>query len=281
MCARPGGMKCEDNGLDRLKVLFARCLAALMLFMLLCPAAMAEEAKMDGFYDLKPLIGEREGETAVLLLDRTYYSGETIYKGTTGRPLNGSCALHCGAVLISNLRGEIVTGQQVAKANNRDIKDARRWTPFVSWGKVASAFGVSVQTENLAQYGNNLKNKGIGAEERRARKMEHITEVFRTRSADGGLMIHFNSSGRLNGSGTHRHAVVMVGYIERDGQITDLLINDSSVPAPEGVCIRMSESSLPVSIIGQRRLDKVKAEGGDIAMLLMDYAVSCRWAYAN
>ena len=271
-------MKCEDNGLDRLKVLFARVLAALMLVTLLAPAAMAEEAKMDGFYDLQPLIGEREGETAVLLLDRTYYSGETIYKGTTGRPLNGSCALHCGAVLISNLRGEIVTGQQVAKANNRDIKDARRWTPFVSWGKVASAFGIDLFTENLAQYGNNLKNRGVGTDERRARKMAKILDVFRASGQNAGMMLHFNSSGRLNGSGTHRHAVVLMGYIKQNGEIVDLLINDSSVPAPGGACVRMSESSLPESILGQKKADQARARGENVAMLLMDYAVSCRWA---
>ncbi len=256
----------------------ARFLAVFLLLALLLPQAQAEEPKMDGFYDLGPLVSEREGETVVLLLDRTYYSGEMIFKGHTGRPLNGACALHCGAVLISNLRGEKVTGQQVAKANNRDIHNENRWTPFVSWGKVASAFGISVKTVNLAQYGSNLKSHGVKTADRRVMKMERIVEIFRDSAEAGGLMLHFNSSGRMNGSGNHRHAVVLVGYIERDGRVADLLINDSSVPAPEGVCIRMSESSLPVSIIGQRKLDKALEAGEDIAMLLMDYAVSCRWA---
>ena len=264
--------------MDMLKTLPVRFAVFLLLLAFLCLPAQAEETRMDGFYELKPLVSEREGETAVLLMERSYYSGDMIFKGNTSRPLNGACALHCGAVLISNLHGETVTGQQVAKANNRDIRNEARWTPYVSWGKVASAFGIGVHTSDLAQYGNSLKNHGVKTGDRRVRKMEHIVEIYRNSVEAGGMMIHFNSSGRLNGSGIHRHAVVLVGYIERDGRIADLLVNDSSVPAPEGVCIRMSESSLPVSIIGQKKLDKALDGGEDIAMLLMDYAVSCRWA---
>ena len=264
--------------MDMLKTLPVRFAVFLLLLAFLCLPAQAEETRMDGFYELKPLVSEREGETAVLLMERSYYSGDMIFKGHTSLPLNGACALHCGAVLISNLHGETVTGQQVAKANNRDIRNEARWTPYVSWGKVASAFGIGVHTSDLAQYGNSLKNHGVKTGDRRVRKMEHIVEIYRNSVEAGGMMIHFNSSGRLNGSGIHRHAVVLVGYIERDGRIADLLVNDSSVPAPEGVCIRMSESSLPVSIIGQKKLDKALDGGEDIAMLLMDYAVSCRWA---
>ena len=72
-------MKCEDNGLDRLKVLFARVLAALMLVTLLTPAAMAEEAKMDGFYDLKPLIGEREGASLLAITIEHVNVNSTMY----------------------------------------------------------------------------------------------------------------------------------------------------------------------------------------------------------
>ena len=257
----------------------AGCLAVLMLLQVVsCPVpASAENAPMDGYYDLSAIAAADEGETAVLLMDSSYYSGDMIYKGRTGRPLNGACAMHCASVLISNLRGEIVTGQEVARANNRDIRDERRWTPFVSWGKVASQFDISVRTEDLAQYGNYLKNHKIRTDERRARKMARIVEIYRDRAKNVGMMIHFNSSGKLNGSGNHRHAVVLVGYIERDGEIVDLLINDSSVAAPGGACVRMSRSSLPEPIIGAKKYMKALESGEDIAMLLMDYAVSCRW----
>ena len=257
-----------------------RILAGLLalLAVLGCGMARADGGGGDGYYDLREIALPREGESVILLRESSYYSGDTIYKGSTGRPLNGACALHCAAVLISNLRGETVTGQQVAKANNRDIRQERSWTPFVSWGKVASAFGVSVRTENMAQYGNQLKNHGVKTAGRRTQKMARLVEIMRASALDGGLMIHFNSSGRLNGSGTHRHAVVLMGYIEQNGEIVDLLINDSSVPAPGGACVRMSESSLPESILGQKKADQARTKGENVAMLLMDYAVSCRWA---
>ncbi len=261
-----------------MEAILRKAAALLLLLPLLGFSALAEEQYGDGYYDLAPIIEAREDENVVLFLDRSYYSGEQIYKGSTRRPLNGACAMHCGAVLISNLRGEAVTGQQVAKANNRDIQDEKRWTPFVSWGKVASAFGIDLFTENLAQYGNNLKNRGVGTDERRARKMAKILDVFRASGQNAGMMLHFNSSGRLNGSGTHRHAVVLVGYIERGGEVVDLLVNDSSVAAPKGACVRMSESSLPESIIGAKKTQKALEKGESVAMLLMDYAVSCRWA---
>ena len=248
----------------------------LLLVLALClPRAGAEG---DGFYALDGLARTAEGETAVLLLDRTYYSGDTIYKGTTGKPLKGACALHCAAVVFSNLRGEAIGGQRIAAANNRDIHQASSWTPFVSWGKVASQFGFRVQTADMAQYGANLKRHGVKTAERRARKMARLAEILEASGAGSGVIVHFNSSGQLNGSGSHRHAVVLMGYIAEDGRIVDLLVNDSSLPAPEGVCVRMSESSLPVSILGQKRTDSAAAQGENLAMILMDYAVSCRWA---
>ena len=109
------------------------------------------------------------------------------------------------------------------------------------------------------------------------RKMARLVELLGQSAPDSGLVVHFNSSGRLNGSGTHRHAVVLIGWIERDGAIVDLLVNDSSIPAPLGVCVRMSESSLPVSILGKRKAGQADARGDNLAMILMDYAVSCRW----
>ena len=246
--------------------------------MTFCLPCFAEETGTDGFYDLPQIVEERDGEHAVLLLDRTYYSGETIYKGSTRKPLNGACALHCAAVLISNLRQEAVTGQRVAKANNRDIRNDTSWTPFVSWGKVASAFGVSIQTANMAQYGERLKKRGVSTSERRMEKLERLLEIFRESAPDSGLIVHFNSSGRLNGSGTHRHAVVLMGYLEREGEIVDLLINDSSVLTPGGACVRMSESSLPVSILGKKKAERAEQAGENLTLVLMDYAVSCRWA---
>ncbi len=249
------------------------CLAALA-------AAAAAESAPDGFYSLTPN-GIAADETAMLLLERSYYSGETIYKGSTGKPLNGACALHCAAVVISNLTGEAVSGQRIAAANNRDIRREASWTPFVSWGKIASAFQVSFHTENMAQYGSNLKNRGVKTAERRLRKAERLAALLGERSPDGGLIVHFNSSGQLNGSGAHRHAVVLMGYVTRDGALVDLLVNDSSLPAPEGVCVRMSASSLPESILGARKAAQARERGDNLTMLLMDYAVSCRWADIN
>ena len=274
MSARDGRMRHNFETTD----LARKGLAVALALWLLTAAALADGGAGDGFYELGAIPQVGEGEEAVLLLERSYYSGDPVYKGKTDLPLNGACALHCGAVLISNLRGEMVTCQQVAQANNRDIRDDKRWTPFVSWGKVASAFGISLHTENIAQYGDYLRNHGIKKDDRRGMKMSHLVELFRDSGQNGGMMIHFNSSGRLNGSGTHRHAVVLVGYIQRDGQITDLLINDSSIPAPQGACVRMSASSLPASIIGEKQVDRLRSKGEDIAMILMDYAVSCRWA---
>ena len=256
-----------------------RWLALLLAALLFCQAVCLAEGGGDGFYDLTALAEVREGEQAVLLVQRSYYSGETIYKGTTNKPLNGACALHCAAVLISNLRGEALTGQQVAKANNRDIRRETSWTPFVSWGKLSSAFHVGVKTQNVAQFSANLKQRGVKTRERRERKLEKILEIFREKAGNTGLILHFNSSGHLNGSGTHRHAVVLVGYVENGGEIVDLLVNDSSIPAPGGACVRMSESSLPVSILGKKKAEKTAAQGESLTLLLMDYAVSCRWIF--
>ena len=256
-----------------------RAITALLLAVLLAGQAccLAEYTGADAFYDLSALPVLSEGETARLLLSRSYYSGETVYKGSTTKPLNGACALHCAAVVISNLRGSAVSGQQVAKANNRDIRNDSRWTPYVSWGKVASAFDISVHTEDMAQYGNRLKQRGVKSAERRRQKMARLVELFEEHAAGSGLIVHFNSSGVLNGSGTHRHAVVLMGVVERGGEAVDLLINDSSVAAPGGACVRMSESSLPLSIMGKRKAEQAAAKGENLALLLMDYAVSCRW----
>ena len=255
-----------------------RLTALVLALVLLSPLfAHAEESGMDAFYDLAALAVAREGETIHLQIPQSYYSGETIYKGKTGKPLTGACALHCAAVVISNLKGQTVTGQQVAKANNRDIRRDTSWTPFVSWGKVGDAFSVRIRTEDMAQYGARLKQRGVKTSERRVRKMARLVELLGQSAPDSGLVVHFNSSGRLNGSGTHRHAVVLIGWIERDGAIVDLLVNDSSIPAPLGVCVRMSESSLPVSILGKRKAGQADARGDNLAMILMDYAVSCRW----
>ena len=37
-------------------------------------------------------------------------------------------------------------------------------------------------------------------------------------------------------------------------------------------------ASLPLSIIGAKKLQKAIDKGESVAMILMDYAVSCRWA---
>ena len=249
-------------------------LALALVGAMLLPLARAEG---DGFYVLEGMAAAEAGETVHLTLEKTYYSGDTIYKGSTGKPLNGSCALHCAAVVISNLRGEEVTGQRVAAANNRDIRQEKSWTPFVSWGKVAGQFGVGIRTENMAQYSANLKRRGVKTSERRERKMARLAEILDASAPDGGLIVHFNSSGQMNGNGSHRHAVVLIGYITAGDRIVDLLVNDSSLPAPEGVCVRMSRSSLPESILGRKRTEKALHSGDSLAMILMDYAVSCRW----
>ena len=247
----------------------------LLLFPLLSPAE--EEAVLpDTWYELSPLVQKEEGEAAMLLLPRSYYSGEQIYKGNTGLPLSGACVLHCASVVLSNLSGQEITGQEVTAANNRDIREPRRWVNYVSWGKLATRYQVDFYSYDLAQYNTNLKNSGIRKDERRHNKIETLAEAMNQLGGNAGLILHFNVSGRLNGSG-HRHAVVLLGYILKDRQVTDLLISDSNVPAPQGACVRLSQSSLPLSMLGKKALNKAVENGDNLALLMMDYVVSYRY----
>ena len=76
----------------------------LLCLFFIFPARALEETPAsipDATYALLPLIEKKEGEETVLALESSYYSGETIYKGTTSAPLTGACALHCAAVVIT------------------------------------------------------------------------------------------------------------------------------------------------------------------------------------
>ena len=255
-----------------------KLIALVLIGIFLCQFALAEETVTDGYYDLRPLLQLKEGEEAFLTIDRSYYSGDTVYKGRTGKVLTGACALHCGAVMISNLTGREATGQQVAKANNRDIREESRWIPFVSWGKVARAFHVDFKGYNMASYRSHQKKKGTTRESRRIDVMKTLIEAMKTYASTSGLAMHYNSTGRTNGSG-HKHAVVLLGYIEKDGVPVDLLLTDSSVPAPQGACVRLSESSLPNSMLGQKKADAARLNGDNLAYLMMDYVVSYRYCF--
>ena len=71
--------------------------------------------------------------------------------------------------------------------------------------------------------------------------------------------------------------MVLLGYILRDKQVVDLLISDSNVKAPEGACVRLSQSSLPLSILGKKAFKKASENGDSLALLTMDYIVSYRY----
>ncbi len=254
-------------------------LLLICLMIMFSQAAWAEEDETflpDTWYDLSSIAQTEEGEAMMLVLPRSYYSGEPVYKGNTGLPLSGACALHCASVLISNLAGEEITGQEITAANNRDIRDPRHWVNYVAWGKLATRYQVDFYSFNMVQYGTWLKNTGVRKDERRHNKIETLAEALNQHGQDTGIILHFNASGQLNGSG-HRHAVVLLGYILKDKQVVDLLISDSNVKAPEGACIRLSRSSLPLSMLGKKAFKKANENGDNLALLMMDYIVSYRY----
>ncbi len=256
-----------------------RLLTFLLLLSLLVPACAEEAARLpDTTYELAPLVTLSEGEELVLTLQSSYYSGETVYKGSTGKVLTGACALHCAAVVITNLTGKTVTAQEAARANNISKTSGKYWSAFVSWGKLGNSFGVDFESFDLAQYGSRLRANGTDKVERRQKKLDMIVEALENYAGASGLIVHFNATGQLNGSGK-RHAVVVVGYIQKDGVVTDLLLSDSSVPAPAGACVRLSQSSLPLSMLGEKRL--AKTAESELAALMMDYAVSYRYVFAE
>ena len=249
----------------------------LLCLFFIFPARALEETPAsipDATYALLPLIEKKEGEETVLALESSYYSGETVYKGTTSTPLTGACALHCAAVVITNLSGETVTAQQVAKANNISKTSARYWRAFVAWGKLESAYRVRFDCFDMAQYGSRLKANGVKTDDRRRGKLDALISALNEKGAGVGLIVHFNSTGKLNGSGK-KHAVVVLGYIKKNGVVTDLLISDSSVAPPSGACVRLSESSLPLSMLGEKKL--AKADRETLALQMMDYVVSYRF----
>ena len=253
-----------------------RAVCFIVCLFLICPALAGEAPAQiaDAAYFLASLIEAREGEEAVLALETSYYSGETVYKGATSQPLTGACALHCAAVVITNLKGETVTAQQVAKANNISKTSPKYWRAFVAWGKLESAYRVRFGSFDMAQYGSRLKANGVKTDERRQSKLDALRGALDEKGAGVGLIVHFNSTGKLNGEGK-KHAVVILGYIRKDGVVTDLLISDSSVAPPRGACVRLSESSLPLSMLGEKKLGEADAD--TLALRVMDYVVSYRY----
>ena len=252
----------------------------LILLLFLTPASSRAKEKEtylpDTWYDLPSQVQLAEGEELVLALSRSYYSGEPVYKGTNGAVLSGACALHSASVVLSNLSSEDITGQEVTAANNRDIREPRRWVNYVAWGKLATRYEVNFSSFDMAQYDTWLRNNGVHKAERRQNKMESLAEALDQHGRDTGVILHFNGSGKLNGSG-HRHTVVLLGYIMKDKQVTDLLISDSNVKAPDGACVRLSLSSLPLSMLGKKALKKANENGDSLALLMMDYIVSYRY----
>lgn len=249
------------------------------LLLLMMPAGRAEEDDTylpDTSYELAPLVHLEEGEEMILALPYSYYSGEPVYKGNTGLTLSGACALHSAAVVISNLLETEITGQEITAANNRDIREPRRWVNYVSWGKLAARYQVDVSSVNMVQYDAGLRNTGVHKADRRQNKMETLAEALVNVGEGAGIILHFNSSGQLNGSG-HRHVVVLLGYILKDHTVTDLLISDSAVKAPAGACVRLSESSLPLSMLGKKTMNKAVENGENLALRTMDYIVSYRY----
>lgn len=252
----------------------------LCLLLFLAPFTSAaedeEEYLPDARYVLSPLVQLEEGEEMALAFPESYYSGEPVYKGNTGLPLSGACVLHCASVVLSNLTGREITGQEITAANNRDIRDPRHWVNYVAWGKLATRYEVGFESFNMVQYSASLRNSGVHKDERRHNKIESLAEALGQLGGDAGLILHFNASGQLNGSG-HRHAVVLLGCILRDSQVVDLLISDSNVRAPQGACVRLSRSSLPLSMLGKKALRKAEEAGENLALLMMDYIVSYRY----
>lgn len=251
-------------------------LLALLLLLCLVPGLMLaeEQPPLDGVYDLSEQITLREGEELYLARETSYYSAAPVYKGTTSAELPGCCVLHSSAVVITNLLGETVTAQTLARANNKGYNTVNNWTSIVVWGRLARACDVDFARENLADYRQKLRARGNSGAERRDALLERIRQNLETHGDFIGLIAHFNSSGEVNGNG-RMHAVTVMGYIKKDGKIVDLVVNDCNVPPPQGACVRMSESSLASSMIGEKKIKSMTEE--EIVTALMDVIVSCRW----
>lgn len=249
-----------------------KLLPLLLVLVLMMPLARAET--LPPFYELKPLVTLKEGEEAVLALPISYYSGGVVYKGDTKTELGGACALHCAAVLLSNRFSRTVTAQETAKANNISITRARYWRAYVAWGKLEKAFDVHFDSFDMAQFGSRLKARGVKTAQRRQEKLNAVAQALDQYGQGLGLVIHFNSGKKLNGAG-RRHAVVVMGYIKKDGVVTDLIVNDSSSDAPQGAAARLAQSVLPHSMLGEK--GEKNADPETLPLLLMDYLVSYRW----
>lgn len=250
---------------------------ALIILLLTAGFARAGSTEVEPpFYELKSLaaLTLNEDEEAKLALRITYYSGGTVYKGGTETELTGACAMHCASVVLTNRLGKIVTAQEIAEANNAGINKARYWRSFVAWGKLEKAYGVRFFSFDMAQFGTRLKARGVKPEQRRQEKLNAVAAALDEYGQDTGLIIHFNSAKTLNGAG-RRHAVVVMGYILKDGVVTDLLVNDSSGNTALRAAYSLKESTLPHSMLGDKIVSS--ADPDTIPLLLMDCLVSYRW----
>ena len=249
---------------------------ALLLALLLCAPAAAAEQQDAGWFTLAEIALVQPWEQAVLPFSRSYYSGETVYKGGSAAELAGSCAIHAASVVLSNSRGEPVSAQQIARINNATVRNEADWSNYVAWGRIGKPFQLDFSGMNLADERKQLRAQGLSGEALRRGLMQRVAALFDEHGSSTGLILHFNNSGELNGAGT-RHVVVMLGYITEDGEVCDLLLSDSSVPAPEGACVRLSQSSVPRAMLGERSFTQLAGDGEDMALLPMDMLVSCRW----
>lgn len=249
-------------------------LAIMFCLLLAIPAGRGEEPVIiDAFYPLEAHETAEE-EEVYFCRDSSYYSGAPVYKGATSQELPGACVLHSAAVLISNLRNTPCTAQEAALANNKGYNSPRNWTSIVVWGRIAGAFSVQFQPESMSEYRSRLKARGVKKNERSEMMLDKLRQMLETHGDGIGLMLHFNSTGKSNGDG-RMHTVVLVGYVKKGDKIVDLIVNDCNVAPPEGVCVRLRDSTLPKAMIGEKKLSGMT--DAEVVTALMETLVTCRW----
>lgn len=258
------------------KNVLKRIILIVAMLLLAVFSALAEgeaPAGMDGVYELPPLVALRPGETYRLIGNSSYYSGDTVYKGESGQELKSACVLHALSVMLTN-GGKPATAQELAYWNNHGYNRDSSWTAIVTYGRIGSRYKVKFSVVNLLSKDEGWRKKKLSMEERQQKKLSLMEELLFSEAVETGLVIHFNSTRQLNGQG-NRHTVIAVGAVyDESGNVVDLLLSDSGIPAPDGACVRLGDSSLPERMLGEK-MEELSDEG--IALGLMDYAVSCRY----
>ena len=252
----------------------AWCMVVCCLVSATFTPAIAEQL-LENQYIINEMFTHKEGEEIVLLAPISFYSGDIVYKGNSGLELGGACVMHAASLMISNLHGEETHVQEIAVANNKGYNKDRNWTPYVSWGRIETPFHVDFTSFDLVRFSRNLnKSQYPTQDDKRQAKMQSCLEALTNHGKNLGIMLHFNQTKSINGVG-RRHTVVLLGVVKKDGKIIDFIVSDSSVPAPEGIAIRMSESTLPTTLIPEKQLATLDKE--DLPFLLIDFLVSYRY----